>query len=63
MERAPTIDFTKARARARAVTANINCEGTSRPTFTRASRNVAVAAMLLDTLPMPSTDGVERVYR
>jgi hypothetical protein len=33
-----------------------------RPTFTRASKNLAVAAELLDTLPVPSIDGVDRVY-
>jgi hypothetical protein len=32
------------------------------PTFTRASQNKAVAAALLDTLPMPSTNGVDGVY-
>jgi hypothetical protein len=35
-ERAATIDFTKAQARARAITTTINHEGTSRPTFARA---------------------------
>jgi hypothetical protein len=34
-----------------------------RPTFAWASQNVAVVAALLDTLPMPSTDGVGKVYR
>jgi hypothetical protein len=62
-ERATTIDLTKARAWARAVSTTINHEGMSRPTFARASRNVATAAALLDTLPASSTDGVDRVYR
>jgi hypothetical protein len=33
------------------------------PTFARASQNVAIAAALLDTLPVPSTDRVDKVYR
>jgi hypothetical protein len=33
-----------------------------RPTFARASQNVATAVALLDTLPEPSTDRVDRVY-
>jgi hypothetical protein len=32
------------------------------PTFTRASENVATAAILLDTSPAPSIDGVGEVY-
>jgi hypothetical protein len=32
------------------------------PTFTMASQNVAVMAMLLDTLPAPSTNGVGEMY-
>jgi hypothetical protein len=51
MERAATIDFAKARARARDVTVAINNEGTPRPTFA-----------LLDTLPVPSTGMVDKVY-
>jgi hypothetical protein len=58
MERAAIIEFIKAQARARAVTATINHEGMSHPTFAKASQNVAAAATLLDTLLMPSTDGV-----
>jgi hypothetical protein len=42
-------------------TATINHEGTPHPTFRRASQNVVVA--LLDTLLMPSIDGVGRVYQ
>jgi hypothetical protein len=33
------------------------------PTFARASRNMAIAATLLDMLPTPSTDGVGEVYQ
>jgi hypothetical protein len=33
------------------------------PTFTMASQNVAVVAVLLDTLPPPSTNGVGEMYR
>jgi hypothetical protein len=33
------------------------------PTFTRAKQNVATAAPLLDTLPTPSTDVVDKVYQ
>jgi hypothetical protein len=32
------------------------------PTFTRASQNVATVVVLLDTLPLPSTDRVGEVY-
>jgi hypothetical protein len=32
------------------------------PTFARASQNMAATATLLDTLPMPSTDGIDMVY-
>jgi hypothetical protein len=61
-ERATTIEFTKVEARARDVTATINHEGTSRPTFARASSNVATSMVLLDTLPVPSTSRVNKVY-
>jgi hypothetical protein len=61
MERATTIDYTKARARARAVT--IDHKGTPHLTFPRASQNVATTVALLDTLPAPSTDGVGNVYQ
>jgi hypothetical protein len=33
------------------------------PTFTKASQNVAMAAVLLDTLLLPSTNGVGEVYQ
>jgi hypothetical protein len=62
MKRATTIDFTKARAQARPIAAAINHEGTPRPTFTTASQNMAAAVALLETLPTPSTEGVDRVY-
>jgi hypothetical protein len=63
MERAATIDFTKVQARARAITATIIHKGTPHPTFARASQKVLAATMLLDTLPAPSIDGVDKVYR
>jgi hypothetical protein len=62
MKHATTIDFTKARARARVITIIINREGTSSPTFARASQNVAMKAALLNTLPAASTDRVDKVY-
>jgi hypothetical protein len=63
MERVATIEFTKLQARARAITAAIKHEGMSRPTFARSSQNMAEAAVLLDTLPAPPTDGVNKMYR
>jgi hypothetical protein len=57
-----TINFTKARARAKSITATINYEGLPHPTFARASQNVALVAALLDTLPAPSIDRVDKVY-
>jgi hypothetical protein len=33
------------------------------PTFPQASQNIAAATTLLDTLPVPSTDGVDRLYQ
>jgi hypothetical protein len=62
MERANTIDFTKAQARARAIATAINHEDTPPPTFARASQNMDVAVVLLDTLSAPSTNGVGKVY-
>jgi hypothetical protein len=62
MKHATTIDFTKARARAKVVAIIINREGMSSPTFARASQNVAVIAALLNTLPAASTDRVDKVY-
>jgi hypothetical protein len=63
MERAATIDYTKARARARAITVAINHEGTPHPTFPGASQNVALVVALLVTLSAPSTDRVGKVYQ
>jgi hypothetical protein len=62
IERVVTVDLTKAWARARAIVAAINREGVPCPTFIRASQNMAVAAALLDTLPAPFGNGVDRVY-
>jgi hypothetical protein len=41
----------------------IHCEGGQCLSFARVNQNVATAAMLLDTLPAPSTDGVDKVYQ
>jgi hypothetical protein len=41
----------------------INREELPHPTFASASQNVAAAVALLDTLPAPSTDGVDKVYQ
>jgi hypothetical protein len=57
------VDLTKTRARARAVATAINREGAPCPTFTRAIQNMAAVAALLHTLPTPSTNGVDKVYR
>jgi hypothetical protein len=61
-ERATTIDFTKAWAWAIAIADAINHEGMPHPTFARASQNVVVAATLLDTLAVHSTNRVGKVY-
>jgi hypothetical protein len=37
--------------------------GGQHPAFTWASQNVATVVMLLDTLPPPSADGVDRLNR
>jgi hypothetical protein len=63
MERVVTIIFTKAQARTRDVSTAINCKGTLHPIFTRASLNVAAVVALFDTLPAPSTNEVDKVYR
>jgi hypothetical protein len=63
MERAAAIDFTKAWAQAKAIAVAINHKGLPHPTFTRASQNMAAAVALLDTLLVPSSDGVDNVYR
>jgi hypothetical protein len=62
MERDTTFDFTKAWAHPRDIVATINHEGTSHPNFARASQNVVTIMSLLDTLPAPSTGGVDKVY-
>jgi hypothetical protein len=54
------VDLTKARARA--VAATINREGPPQPTFSRANENVVAAVALLDTLPAPSIDRVDKVF-
>jgi hypothetical protein len=33
------------------------------PTFVRASQNMAAVVVLLDTLPTPSTNRVDKVYK
>jgi hypothetical protein len=40
----------------------ISHEGEQRPAFSIASQNVAAVATLWDTLPAPSTDGVDKLY-
>jgi hypothetical protein len=62
MEQAATIDLAKARDRARAMAAALNREGLPHPTFARASQNVSTIVALLDTLPAPSTDELDKVY-
>jgi poly(3-hydroxybutyrate) depolymerase len=60
-ERAVTVNYTKARARARANVVTINREGMPHATFLRASQNVGAAVALLDTLPTPSIDRASKV--
>jgi hypothetical protein len=52
------VDLTATQARATTSRERGQC-----PAFTRASQNVATAAMLLDTLPPPSTDRVDGLHR
>jgi hypothetical protein len=61
-KQASTIDFSKAQAQARATAAAINHEGPLRPIFARVSQNMAAAVALLDNLPKPFADGVDKVY-
>jgi hypothetical protein len=61
VERGLMVDFTTVRARARDVITTINKEGMQHPAFARDSQIVATTAALLDTLPAPSDDGVDRV--
>jgi hypothetical protein len=56
------VDLTTAQVGARDVTTPINHNRAPRPAFARDNQNMATAAMLLDTLPAPSTDEVDRVY-
>jgi hypothetical protein len=63
MERAASINFMKARAWAKAITATLNHEVPPHLTFARASQNVPTVVVLLDTLTVPSADGVDKVYR
>jgi hypothetical protein len=56
------VDLTNAREWTRDVAIGINREGTQDLAFARASQNVVAMAMLLDTLPAPSADGVDMVY-
>jgi hypothetical protein len=62
MEQAATIDLAKARDLARAMAAALNREGLQCPTFARVSQNVSTTVALLDTLPAPSTDELDKVY-
>jgi hypothetical protein len=62
IEQCVTVDLTNASAQGRDVTAIINHEGQPQVAFTKASQNVAASAALLDTLPVPSTNRVDRVY-
>jgi hypothetical protein len=61
-ERILTVDLTTTRSQPKGVTPTISHEGGKRPTFVRASQKVVTAAMLLDTLPPPSIDRVDRLY-
>jgi hypothetical protein len=56
------VELTTAWAQVRDITAVINHEGMQGPSFARASHNVAIAVALLDTLRVPSADGVDKVY-
>jgi hypothetical protein len=62
-ERATVVDYTKVRAQVRAVAIAINQEGMPHTMFPRDSQHVATAVVLLDTLPVPSTDGASKVYQ
>jgi hypothetical protein len=62
VERILTVDLATARSQAKeAAPATSHERGGQHPAFARASQNVAVAAMLLDTLPTPSIDAVDRL--
>jgi hypothetical protein len=57
------MDHATPQAQAKGVTPTISQKGGQHPTFARSSQNVVTAAMLLDTLPAPFTDEVDRLYR
>jgi hypothetical protein len=63
VERILTVDLATARSQAKEAAPATSHErgGGQHPAFARASQNVAVAAMLLDTLPTPSIDAVDRL--
>jgi hypothetical protein len=60
--RCVTVDLPTSRAQARDVATAINHNGLPRLAFTGASQNMAAAVTLLDTLRVPSTNRVGRVY-
>jgi hypothetical protein len=62
VERVLMVDLTATRAQAKGVTPAISPEGGHHPTFARDSQNVVIADALLDMLPPPSIDGVDRLY-
>jgi hypothetical protein len=62
VERILMVDLVTTRAQAKGVTPAISHDGGQHLTFARASQNVVMAATLLDTLPPPSTDGMDRLY-
>jgi hypothetical protein len=56
------VDLSNAWAWAWAVAAAISYEGPPHLTFARASQDMATMVALLDTLPMSSANGVDKVY-
>jgi hypothetical protein len=56
-----TVDLATTQARARGIKTTISHERRQVPTIARATQNMGIVAMLLDTLPAPSVDGVDRV--
>jgi hypothetical protein len=56
------VDLGTARARTCDITTIISHEGRQHPAFATTSQNIAVTVVLLDTLPAPSTDGLDSVY-
>jgi hypothetical protein len=57
------VNLTTTSAQARDVTTAINREGMQHPAFARASQNMAAAVAFMHTLPAPSTDRVDMVFR